>query len=97
MPIWATLAAYGREGHRAMVERHVGIAAHLARLVTEAPDFELLAPAPLCIVCFRYAPPGVPEEELDALNTALGQRLIADGRVYAGTTRYRGRAAFRPA
>ena len=36
-------------------------------------------------------------EVLDALNLRLGTELLADGRVYVGTTRYRGLVAFRPA
>ncbi|WP_433183460.1 pyridoxal phosphate-dependent decarboxylase family protein [Actinoallomurus sp. CA-150999] len=95
LPIWATLRAYGREGYRAMVERHLDLAAHLGRLVEEAPDLELLAPVRLCVVCFRYRRPGI--EDLDALNTRLGAELLADGRVFAGTTVYRGMTALRPA
>jgi glutamate/tyrosine decarboxylase-like PLP-dependent enzyme len=97
LPIWATLAAYGRDGYRAQVERHLDLAQQLARLVDDAPDLERLAEVPLCIVCFRYAPPGLGEEELDALNRKLGRALLADGRVYAGTTVYGGRVALRPA
>ncbi|MFG2000168.1 pyridoxal phosphate-dependent decarboxylase family protein [Spirillospora sp. NPDC048911] len=97
LPIWATLRAYGREGYRAMVERHLDAAAHLGKLVENAPDLELLAPVQLSIVCFRYRPPGVPEEDLDALNARLGAELLADGRVYAGTSTYRGMTVFRPA
>lgn len=97
LPIWATLRAYGREGHRAMVERHLDLALHLEKLVEAAPDLELLAPVRLCIACFRYRPPGVAEDRLDELNARLGQALLADGRVYAGTTVYRGQRAFRPA
>jgi glutamate/tyrosine decarboxylase-like PLP-dependent enzyme len=95
--IWATLRAYGRTGYREMVERHLDLAQHLARRVDDAPDFERLANVPLNIVCFRYRPQDVGAEELDALNLRLGAELLADGRVYAGTTRYRGVAAFRPA
>jgi glutamate/tyrosine decarboxylase-like PLP-dependent enzyme len=95
--VWATLAAYGRAGYRELVERNVGQARLAAELVDAAPDLERLAPTPLNIVCFRYRPEDVPEEELDELNTRLGEALLADGRVYAGTTRYRGRVAFRPA
>ncbi|OLF08028.1 aspartate aminotransferase family protein [Actinophytocola xinjiangensis] len=97
LPIWATLRAYGRDGHRAMVERHLDVAAHLGKVVEAAPDLELLAPVGLCIVFFRYRPDGVPEEELDELNAAVGRALLADGRVYAGTTVHRGMTAFRPA
>jgi glutamate/tyrosine decarboxylase-like PLP-dependent enzyme len=95
--IWATLRAYGRQGYRKMVERHLGLAQHLARRVDEAPDLERLADVPLNIVCFRYRPKDAKAEELDALNLRLGAELLADGRVYAGTTRYRGVVAFRPA
>jgi glutamate/tyrosine decarboxylase-like PLP-dependent enzyme len=96
-PIWATLRAYGRDGHRERVERHLDVAAHLGRLVDEAPDLELLAPVQLCVTCFRYRPPGVPEARLDDLNARLGEALLADGRVYAGTSTYRGMTVFRPA
>jgi glutamate/tyrosine decarboxylase-like PLP-dependent enzyme len=65
--------------------------------VDEAPDFELLAPPRLNIVCFRYRPPDVHEAALDDLNEHLGKALLEDGRVFVGTTRYDGRIAFRPA
>ncbi|WP_433273288.1 pyridoxal phosphate-dependent decarboxylase family protein [Actinosynnema sp. CS-041913] len=97
LPIWATLRAYGRAGHQAMVERHRDLAHYLGGIVDRSPELELLAPVNLFIVCFRFRPPGVPEEELDDLNRRLGEELIEDGRVYAGTTVYRGVVALRPA
>jgi glutamate/tyrosine decarboxylase-like PLP-dependent enzyme len=95
--IWATLRAYGRKGYREMVERHLDLAQHLARRVDEAPDLERLADTQLNIVCFRYRPKEAKPEEVDALNLRVGAELLADGRVYVGTTRYRGVVAFRPA
>lgn len=56
-----------------------------------------MAPVPLNIVCFRYRPEGVPQAEWDELNERLGEAIMADGRVYAGTTRYGGLTALRPA
>jgi glutamate/tyrosine decarboxylase-like PLP-dependent enzyme len=52
---------------------------------------------PLNIVCFRFRPETAAEAELDDLNLRLGQEVLADGRVYVGTTRYAGNVAFRPA
>jgi glutamate/tyrosine decarboxylase-like PLP-dependent enzyme len=97
LAVWSTLYAYGREGYRELVERHVDLAQHLARRVDEAPELERLAPVPLNIVCFRVRPPRMAEEELDELNTRLGEAVLADGRVYVGTTVYAGKVAFRPA
>jgi glutamate/tyrosine decarboxylase-like PLP-dependent enzyme len=95
--VWATLRAYGRSGYRAMVERHLELAQRLAERVDASPELERLAAVPLNIVCFRFRAPGLGESELDDLNTRIGQALLADGRVYVGTTRYEGRVAFRPA
>ena len=97
LAVWATLRAYGRSGHRAMVERHLDLAQHLARRIREAPDMELVGDVPLNIVPFRYVPRGVDATELDALNLRIGRAVLEDGRIYMGTTRYRGMTVFRPA
>jgi glutamate/tyrosine decarboxylase-like PLP-dependent enzyme len=97
LAVWATLRAYGAEGYRAMVERHLDLAGRLAARIDAEPGFERLAEAPLNIVCFRWRPPGAPEDELDRLNSRLGDALLEDGRVFAGTTLFEGKVAFRPA
>jgi glutamate/tyrosine decarboxylase-like PLP-dependent enzyme len=97
LPIWATLAAYGRSGYRELVERHCDLAGHLAAAVDAAPDLERLADVPLNVVCFRFRPVGLSEAEVDDVNRRLGEALLDDGRVYAGATVYRGRVALRPA
>ncbi|HKW58278.1 MAG TPA: aminotransferase class V-fold PLP-dependent enzyme [Candidatus Dormibacteraeota bacterium] len=97
IPVWATLRAYGREGYREMVERHLALAQRVARQVDAAPDLERLAEVPLNVVCFRFRPSGVFGSELDELNRRLGAMVLEDGRVYFGTTVYDGKVAFRPA
>jgi glutamate/tyrosine decarboxylase-like PLP-dependent enzyme len=97
LAVWATLRAYGAEGYRSMVERHLDLTARLAARIDAEPGFERLAEAPLNIVCFRWCPDGVPEDDLDELNGRLGQALLEDGRVFAGTTLFEGKVAFRPA
>jgi glutamate/tyrosine decarboxylase-like PLP-dependent enzyme len=95
--VWATLRAYGRNGHREIVERSLDLAERLAATVDEAEDLERLARVPLNIVCFRAHPPEVPEDRLDELNRRIAARVIEDGRVFFGATTYDGKAAFRPA
>lgn len=97
LTIWAALRAYGRSGYRTMVERHLELAKRLAERVDAEPELERLAEVPLNIVCFRWRPAGATEVELDGLNGRLGQALLRDGRVFAGTTVFEGKVAFRPA
>jgi glutamate/tyrosine decarboxylase-like PLP-dependent enzyme len=97
LAVWATLRAYGRGGYRRLVERHLDLALRIARRVDEAPDLERLAEVQLNIVCFRFRPEGIEEDQLDELNRSLGEEVLQDGRVYVGTTVYKGNVAFRPA
>jgi glutamate/tyrosine decarboxylase-like PLP-dependent enzyme len=97
LPIWASLRAYGHDGIRAMVERHLELARRVAAQVDAAPELERLADVNLNVVCFRYRPEGVPEDRLDELNRKLAAMILEDGRVFFGTTDYAGKVAFRPA
>jgi glutamate/tyrosine decarboxylase-like PLP-dependent enzyme len=67
LAVWATLRAYVLGGYRAMVERHLAVARARWARCRCCPDFELVAPVSLNIVCFRYAPPALAGNE-DALN-----------------------------
>ncbi|MBX2802254.1 MAG: aminotransferase class V-fold PLP-dependent enzyme [Myxococcales bacterium] len=94
---WATLAAYGRDGVRDLVEHTLDLAQHCAAQVDAAPDLVRNADVPLNIVCFRFDPGEVSADVLDEVNARIGEALITDGRVLAGTTQYRSRTAQRPA
>ena len=94
---WCALKAYGRDGYRALVERCVGNASSFARWVESAPGLELMAPAPLIVVCFRFAPDGLGPAETDAFNREAVARLQADGRVFVTGTVWNGRACVRAA
>jgi glutamate/tyrosine decarboxylase-like PLP-dependent enzyme len=95
--VWATLAAYGREGHRRIVEHCLDLAQHLAGRIAEADDLELMAQVGLNIVAFRYNPGGWSEQQLDDLNQRLGAAVLADGRFLVGTSKLGQRTIFRPA
>lgn len=95
--VWATLKAYGRDGHRRIVEHCLDIAQHFAEQVREHEQLELMARVPMNIVAFRFNPGGLTEQELDQLNQRLGEVIIADGRFMAGTSKIGQRTIFRPA
>ncbi|HSM68445.1 MAG TPA: aminotransferase class V-fold PLP-dependent enzyme [Xanthomonadales bacterium] len=95
--VWATLKAYGRQGHRRIVEHCLDIAQHFTSVVRDNPELELMADVPLNIVAFRYNSGGQTDPQLDRLNQALGQAVIRDGRFLVGTSKLGQRTIFRPA
>lgn len=80
-----------------MIEQNIALAHYLSELVEEHPDLELLAQVPLNVVCFRYDPGSLTEDKLNRINQELGTSLLEDGRVFVGTTTYRGKIGLRPA
>ena len=55
LKLWFVIRSYGVEGLRAIIRRHVALAAELAGWVDEAADFERMAPVPFGLVCFRLS------------------------------------------
>ncbi|MFB6808652.1 pyridoxal phosphate-dependent decarboxylase family protein [Streptomyces sp. NPDC056387] len=88
---WFTLRAYGREGHREIVERDIACARSLAAALEEDPAFRVLAPVRLNVVCFTLADDPAPAR-LTALREAAQEEVFVTPTVYAGTPALR--AAF---
>jgi glutamate/tyrosine decarboxylase-like PLP-dependent enzyme len=93
---WATIARLGRKGMAELVKRCNRLARLLGDMLEEAPDFELLAPVSLSVVNFRFVPVGdLSDEELDALNKNISDRMTRTGEVHTEATKVRGRVSLR--
>jgi len=79
LKVWMSLRADGFDAWAGHICRNIAQAQRLARLVEEHPSLELMAPAPLNVVNFRYAPPEVPPSALDDVNRELLLRLQESG------------------
>jgi aromatic-L-amino-acid/L-tryptophan decarboxylase len=88
LKLWFVIRHYGVEGLQYHVRRHVALAQEFAAWVREDTRFELAAPAPLNLVCFRY-------RAGDAFNQALLDRLNCSGRLYLTHTRLSDRFTLR--
>lgn len=88
LKLWFVMRHYGVEGLRRHIGGHVALAQRFAEWVEADPDFELAAPAPLNLVCFRHVGG-------DAINEAIMQRLNDSGALYLTHTRIDGRFTLR--
>lgn len=98
LKVWLQFLAYGAEKLRKVIENDMELMRALGSLIENSPDFELMAPVPLSVVCFRYAPdesPALSGEELDELNAAIVNKMESDGRYFLTSTKIRGRFAIR--
>ncbi|HVA37470.1 MAG TPA: pyridoxal-dependent decarboxylase [Candidatus Dormibacteraeota bacterium] len=99
LKLWFVLRFYGRRRLAELLRGHVAMAQELAAGIVREPDFEILAPHPLSVVCLRHVPADLRGDEtaLDAHNAALAERVNATGFAFISTTRLRGRTALRMA
>jgi glutamate/tyrosine decarboxylase-like PLP-dependent enzyme len=97
LPVYASLAAYGREGYRDMVERQIALARAIAEYIDNSDDFELLPTME-----------GTREEKLSnvfiivlfrakdvALSKVLVENIKATKRIYVSGTAWGGKPACR--
>ncbi len=97
LKLWFVLRSYGAEGIRTMLRRHLQLAEKFRSWVEAEPDFELMAPSPFALVCFRHHPAGMDDPELDRHNEALLARVNASREVFLTHTRLGGRYTIRMA
>jgi len=91
LKLWFVIRSYGVEGLKEMIRRHIALAQELAGEIERTDDFELLAPIPVNLICFRYAPSGVSDEKkMASLNQQLMERINDSGKLYLTHTRLNG-------
>jgi aromatic-L-amino-acid/L-tryptophan decarboxylase len=88
LKLWFVIRHYGVEGLRHHIRAHVALAQQFATWVQADERFELAAPVPFNLVCFRH-------RAGDAFNQQIMEQLNASGALYLTHTRLDGRFTLR--
>jgi aromatic-L-amino-acid/L-tryptophan decarboxylase len=88
LKLWAVLRCYGRRGLQERIRRAIRLAELFEGWVREEPGWELCAPRPFSVVCFR-------KRGSDADNEELLERVNRSGEIFISHTRLNGRYALR--
>jgi aromatic-L-amino-acid/L-tryptophan decarboxylase len=88
LKLWFVIRHYGVEGLQHHIRRHVALAQQFAEWVRNDHRFELAAPVPLNLVCFRH-------KAGDEANQTLMDRLNRSGDLYLTHTKLDGRITLR--
>jgi len=97
LKLWFALRTYGVSGMQQRLRNHIALAQELASWIASEPGWRIAAPHPLSVVCFRYEPPGVRRDELDALNQTVIDAVNATGEAFLSATRLHGELVLRVA
>jgi aromatic-L-amino-acid decarboxylase len=93
LKLWMIIRYFGHNGLAARIREHCRLAKLFASWIEESPDWELMAPLPFALVCFRACPliGGETEEtrarRLDVLNEAIIHGVNATGKAFLSHTK----------
>lgn len=93
LKLWFVMRYFGREGLIDRISEHCRLAEMFASWVEDSPDFEMLAPVPFALVCFRACPDGT--ADIDALNERIMNEVNASGEAYLSHTKLNGNFTLR--
>jgi aromatic-L-amino-acid/L-tryptophan decarboxylase len=92
LKVWLSMQAFGLAAFRRAVERGFELAEYAESRLREMPDWEVLSPAQMGIVAFRYVPPN---GDPDTLQTRLVEAMLRDGFALVTSTVLHGLTALR--
>jgi aromatic-L-amino-acid decarboxylase len=96
LKLWFVIRAYGVDGLKQKISSHIAFGQQLAHEINQDPHFEIMAPVPLNLICFRYKPEGIrDDEQLNRINEKLLTTLNASGKILLTQTRLNGRYVIR--
>ena len=96
LKLWFVIRSYGVEGLKEIIKDHIRIGQWLKDEVLNDPNYELLAPVPLNLICFRFKPDGIIDESgLNEINAQLLEMLNDSGEILLTQTNLNGKYAIR--
>lgn len=86
LKLWLSLRTFGVANFRKAIARGIELAERAERELRDLPHWEIVTPARLAVVTFRYAAPGLDDGETDALQGRIVEKMLADGYAIATST-----------
>jgi aromatic-L-amino-acid decarboxylase len=94
LKLWFVIKYFGAEGLAGIIKRNIETAKKFKQLVSDDPEFELMAPVPFSTICFRYKPAGY-FGDLNELNSNLMDEINKTGRIFLSHTKLNGNFVIR--
>ena len=93
--VWMSIQMLGLDEFRAVIGRAVKLARDAEAHIRESARLELLSPASLGVVCYRFHPPGADPSVLDSVNRGIQEEIVESGFAMISSTRLQGHYSLR--
>lgn len=96
LKLWFVIRSFGVNGLQEIIRKHISLGEYFKNEIVKAGNFEILAPVVANVICFRYKPEGVDnEEQLNKINENLLHGLNRTGKLYLTHTKLNGKYTLR--
>ncbi|HWP82626.1 MAG TPA: pyridoxal-dependent decarboxylase [Bacteroidota bacterium] len=101
LKLWLVFRYFGMEGIVERLQHHISLAQKLRSWIGSHPSFEIMAPSPFSVVCFRCVPQEwrsrseVMTEPINQLNLRLLEAINESGELFLSHTKLNGRISLR--
>ena len=93
LKLWFVMRYFGKEGLQNRIREHIRLANLFKNWLEVSENWEILAPVPFALVCFRACPKII--DDLDALNEKIMNEINASGEAYLSHTKLNGKFTLR--
>lgn len=95
LKLWMSLRVFGLRAFREAVSRGMALAELAEEILRDLPDWEIVTPAQLGIVTFRYSASCCSLQELEAINQRIVSEMVEDGFAMVSSTVLKGHTVLR--
>lgn len=95
LKVWMALKVFGIEAFRQAMEHNLQLARLAEATLRTLPHWQVVSPASLGIVAFRYNPPHMTPDAIDSLQRALVNAMLEDGFALVSSTVLKGQTVLR--
>lgn len=96
LKLWFVIRNFGVKGIKEKISTHIELAMEIENLIIQSKDFEMITPRTLNLVCFRFKPHSISDEnEINRLNENLLQTANASGELFITHTKLDGKYTLR--
>ncbi len=95
LKLWMSIKVFGLETFRAAIEKGMANAERAQQLLEEHGDFEIITPAQIGVVTFRFRPIDSQVPDLNQLTRLVFDGIVADGHALLTTTVINGQTVLR--